>query len=60
MNIRNHLLILVAAEGSVLKYYVINATAKQTGINDSTLRRGESMRFFTADSVLLGETEIGM
>jgi len=43
-----------------MKYYVINASAKGTGITESTLRRWESMRFFTADCVFWGENEMRM
>ena len=43
-----------------MKYYGINATAKSTGITESTLRRWESMGFFTADRVFLGDNEMRM
>ncbi len=38
-----------------MKFYGINATAKETGITESTLRRWESMGSFTADRVFLGD-----
>lgn len=43
-----------------MKYYGINSTAHQTGITESTLRRWESMGFFTADRVFLGDNEMRM
>ncbi len=43
-----------------MKYYGINATAKLTKITESTLRRWESMGFFTADRVFLGDNEMRM
>ena len=43
-----------------MKFYGINATAHQTGITESTLRRWESMGFFTADRVFLGDYEMRM
>ena len=43
-----------------MKYYGINAAAKLTKITESTLRRWESMGFFTADRVFLGDNEMRM
>ena len=43
-----------------MKYYGINATAKATGITESTLRRWEGMGLFTADRVFLGGNEMRM
>ena len=41
-----------------MKYYGINAAARETGITESTLRRWESQGFFTADRVSLGDNEM--
>ncbi len=41
-----------------MKFYGINATAHQTGITESTLRRWEANGFFTADRVFLGDNEM--
>ena len=41
-----------------MKSYGINATAKSSGISESTLRHWKSMDFFTADRVLLGDNEM--
>ncbi|MGB6068186.1 MAG: MerR family transcriptional regulator [Desulfomonilaceae bacterium] len=41
-----------------MKYYGINATAKTTGITESTLRRWEATGFFTAERVCMGNAEV--
>jgi DNA-binding transcriptional MerR regulator len=41
-----------------MKYYGINATAKATGITESTLRRWEATGFFTSERVSMGNTGV--
>ncbi len=41
-----------------MKFYGINAAAKETRVTESTLRRWESMGFFNADRVVLGDNEM--
>jgi len=41
-----------------MKYYGINATAKETGITESTLRRWESTGFFTSERVCMGNADV--
>jgi DNA-binding transcriptional MerR regulator len=41
-----------------MKYYGINATAKATGITESTLRRWEGSGFFTSQRVCMGNAEV--
>ena len=41
-----------------MKYYGINATARATGITESTLRRWEATGFFTSQRVCMGNAEV--
>lgn len=41
-----------------MKYYGINATAKATGITESTLRRWEATGFFTSERVCMGNADV--
>jgi DNA-binding transcriptional MerR regulator len=41
-----------------MKYYGINATAKATGITESTLRRWEASGLFTSERVCMGNAEV--
>jgi DNA-binding transcriptional MerR regulator len=41
-----------------MKYYGINATAKETGITESTLRRWEASGFFTSERVCMGNADV--
>jgi len=40
-----------------MKYYGINATAKATGITESTLRKWEATGFFTSERVCMGNAD---
>ncbi|MGO9116168.1 MAG: MerR family transcriptional regulator [Desulfomonilaceae bacterium] len=40
-----------------MKYYGINATAKATGITESTLRRWEGTGLFTSERVCMGNSD---
>lgn len=41
-----------------MKYYGINATAKETSITESTLRRWEALGFFTSERVCMGNSKV--
>jgi DNA-binding transcriptional MerR regulator len=41
-----------------MKFFGINATAKETGITESTLRRWEATGFFSSERVCVGNNEV--